>query len=228
MTGYKKMLEDLKYNTMKDNARSYEIMLLREQHGKSFSDISGDLGLSKARTALLYSSLKYKQIKLYINHISVVLGYDDISQIRNIYCTAYECYQDKAYACAYLEKEYKDILIKYRNGEPGMPEEFLAALPPLTPPLSKENIARIVELKEKKKANFSKIAKEFNITKQKAERTYDTYYHSLTLETIKKLYAKTEGKEEKEAIWDYCFRNNYSAKKRYDMLINSNIYKNSL
>lgn len=222
------MIEDLQYNTIKDNARSYHIMLLREQHGKSFSDISGDLGLSKARTALIYSSLKSKQIMLYINHISAVLGYDDISRIRNVFCTAYECYQDKISACAYLEKEYKDILIKYRNGEPGMPEEFLAELPPLTPPLSEENIARIVELKEKKKTAFSKIAKELNITKQKAERTYNTYYHKLTFETLNKLCAKIDGKEEKEAVWDYCFRNNYSAKKRYDMLINSDIYINSL
>ena len=121
------------------------------------------------------------------------------------------------YACAYLEKKYKDILIEYREGEPGMPPRFIKNMPPFRRKLSKETIARVVELREVEKASFITIAKELRMTRAKARHTYDMFYHEKVLALFHDLLEKAESREEKETIRNY-FRGNYSAKKRYEML----------
>ena len=193
-------------------------MLLRDQHGNTFADIAKEFELSVSRVTQIYNKLKLKQIRLYINHIAAALGYESISQVENVFYEAYECYQDKAYACAYLEKRYKDILIQYRDGEPGMPEQFIRNMPPFKPKLSKKTVARVVELRDVKKAPFVTIAKELRMTQAKAKRTYEMFYHKQVLALVKALQEKAESKEEKNAIWDYYFRRYRSSKKNYDML----------
>ena len=91
-------------------------------------------------------------------------------------------------------------------------------MPPFKPKLSQKIVARIIEMEEAEKASFVEIAKEFRITRQKAKHTYDWYYHTKMLELMKILQEKTESEQEKGGIWEYCFRNNYSSKKRYEML----------
>lgn len=184
----------------------------------TFTDIAKDYEISVERAKQIYNRLKIKQIRLYINHLAVVLGHTDTSQVQKEYSDAGECYQDRTYACAYLEKKYNDILTGYRDGEPGMPVQFVGSLPPFKPELSQETIARVVELREVKKASFVTIAKELRMTQAKAKRTYEMFYHKQVLERINTLQEKAESKEEKMAIWDYYFGGNKTAKKRYDML----------
>lgn len=212
------MLKDIPYEVLKHDERAYEIMLLRDQYDNTFGDIAKEFGLSLVRVTQIYRKLKYRQIQLYINHISIALGYDDNSQIRKVFEIADECYQDRMYVSGYLEKKYKDILTEYRNGEPGMPQQFLKKIPPLKSKLSKKMVAHIIEMKETEKASFVEIAKKFRITRQKAKQTYDCYYHTKMLELIEILQKNAESEQEKREIWEYCFRNNYSSKKRYEML----------
>lgn len=214
----KVMLKDIPYNVLKENERAYKIMLLRDQYNNSFNDIAKELELSVTGVKQIYHKLKFKQIWLYINHISAALGYDNNSQIKKVFEQADKCYQDRTYACAYLEKKYKDILTEYRNGEPGMSQQFLKSMPPFKPKLNKKTVARIIEMRENEKASFVKIAKEFRITRQKAKYTYDWYYHVKMLELIKILQKKAKSEQEKREIWEYCFRNSYSSKNRYEML----------
>lgn len=212
------MLNDTPYDVLKEDERAYQIMLLRDQYNNTFHDIAKEFRISVKRVTDIYRRQKFKQIRLYINHISLVLGYEDHSQIKKFYEQAEECYQDRRYACAYLEKNYKDILTEYRNGEPGMPQEFMESLPPLKRKLSKKTVARIIERKETEQASFVEIAKEFGITQQKAKHTYDWYYHTKVLELIEILQKNAASEQEKSEIWEYCFRNHYSSKKRYEML----------
>ncbi len=215
------MLNDTPYDVLKEDERAYEIMLLRDQYDNTFSDIAKEFGISLPRVREIYRKIKNRQIRLYINHISIALGYEDNSQIKMVYEQAEKCYQDKKYVCGYLEKKYKDILTEYRNGEPGMPRKFLKKIPPLKPELSQKTVARIVEMKETEKASFIEIAKKFRITRQKAKRTYDGYYHDKILELMEILQKNAESRQEKTEIWEYCFRNSYSSKKRYEMLMKS-------
>lgn len=212
------MLKDIPYEILKQDERAYEIMLLRDQYDNTFGDIARKFGISTVRATEIYRKLKYRQIRLYINHISIALGYNDHSQIRKIFELADECYQDRMYVCGYLEKKYKDILTEYRNGEPGMPQKFLKKIPPFKSKLSKKTVACIIEMRETEKASFSEIAKKFRITRQKAKQTYDWYYHTKVLELIEILQKNAESEQERREIWESCFRNNNSAKKRYEML----------
>lgn len=104
------MLKAIPYSVLTQGERAYEIMLLRDQHGNTFTDIAKVFQISVSRVTQQYNNLKVKQIHLYINHIAVALGYESTSQVRNVYENAYECYQDRTYACA----KYKDILMEYR------------------------------------------------------------------------------------------------------------------
>lgn len=212
------MLKDIPYDVIKQDKRAYEIMLIRDQHGSSFAKIAKEFDISASRVIHLYYKVKLKQIHLYINHIAAVAEGEDFSQMKNLYHSAYECYQDWTYVCAYLEKKYQDILTEYRNGEPGMPAQFIKNLPPYKSKLSKKTVDRVIELRDEKKASFAAIAKELRLTQAKARHTYEMFYHEKVLALINELQKKAENEEEKEAIWDYYFKICYSSKKRYDML----------
>ena len=212
------MLKEEAYRELQKDRRAYEIMLLRDQQGKTFTDIAKEYEISSAWAVQKYNRLKMKQIRLYINHIAAVLGHESTSQVENVFRNAYECYQDQTYACAYLEKRYKDILIEYRDGEPGMPTQFIKNMPPFKPKLSKKTVARVIELREAEKASFVTIAKELRMTQAKARHTYEMFYHKQVIALIKALQEKAESKEEKAAIGNYYFGRYHSSKKRYDML----------
>lgn len=181
------MLKDIPYSVLKNDKRTYEIMLLRDRSGSSFTDIAKTFSLSPPRVRQLYNQLKIKQTRLYINRISLVLGHDDISQVEKVYEQAYNCYQDRSYACAYLEKKYRSILTEYRDGEPGIPAKFLRSLPPLKTEFTEQEIKRIIEMREAENALFTEIAKEFGITREKAKHIYDWHYHRQSVAPCKGL-----------------------------------------
>lgn len=212
------MLKDIPYSVLKQDKRAYEIMLLRDQYNNSFTDIAKEFEISTVRAAQIYHKQKFRQKNLYINHVSIALGHGSTSQIRKIFDEAYECYQDTAYACAYFEKKYKGILTEYRGGEPGMPAQFIKAMPPFKPQLSKKTIARIVEMRETEKASFVTIAKELRMTRAKAKRTYEMFYHKQVLELMEALESRAESYEEKVIIRDFWFKRYKSSKELYEAL----------
>lgn len=213
------MLNDIPYSILEQDERAYEIMLLRDQHDNTFIDIAKEHEVSVVRVKQIYDKIKIKQIRLYINHIAFVLGHQNTSHIREVFDSAYECYQELAYACAYLEKKYKKILDEYRDGEPGMPTQFVKSMPPFMSKLSKEKVARIVEMREIEKLSYVAIGRELNMTQAKARHTYEWFYHEQVLELIKALQETVKSREEKEAIWNYHFRGYKTSKKRYEALM---------
>lgn len=212
------MLQDIPYTELTKEARAYEIMLLRDQYDNTYSNIAKEYNISVERVAQIYRRMLRKKNHLYINHISVVLGYRDVTPIRNLYYEVLDCYQDWKYACAYLEKKYADILTVYRDGEPGIPIQFINSMPPLRQKLSDKTIARVIDMREIQRASFVTIARELRITQMKAKDIYDSFYHKQVLELVKTLQDKAESEEEKDALWNRYIRSNKSAKKRYDML----------
>lgn len=213
------MLKDTAYSALMQDKRGYGIMLLREQEGKAFTDIAREYNISLERVRQIYSKQKFKQKCLYIHHIAIALGHENTSQIGKIFRAAEDWYRDRTYACAYFEKKYKDILTEYRDGEPGMPPQFIKSIPPFRSKLSKKEIARVVEMREVQKAPFALIAKELRITQAKAKHTYDWFYHERVVELVKALQDTVKTFEEKAAIWDRYFKGNITDKKCYDMLI---------
>lgn len=212
------MLKDTPYSTLKQDERGYDILLLRDQSGNTFAGIARAYGISAARATQVYYRLKYRQISLYANHLALVFGHSSTAQIRKICEVAYECYQDFSYVTAYLEQTYPDILAAYRNGEPGMPAEFLEKLPPLRVELTEQEIRRIVAMRETKKATFAKIAKELGLTPERANRAYEMFYHRKVLKLVEALQARAKTEPEKNEIWETCFRNYRTAKARYELL----------
>lgn len=200
------------------NGRAYEIMLLRDQYENSFSAIAEVYGISSARARQSYHKTKAKQAFLYANHIAVVLGYKNSAPIIKVFHSAYECYQDLAYACAYLEKEYADALTEYRDGEPGIPRAFVKKLPPFREEITGGEIKRVVSRRETEHATFRQIAETLDVTPEKAEKIYDHFYLEKVAAMVKALRAEAENEEEQRTIWDRCYCKNLSSKKRYEML----------
>ena len=140
-------------------------------------------------------------------------------QVQKVYNKALEWYQSLACACAYLEKKYPNILTRYRQGEPGMPQAFAANMPPFRHRLAKGEVESIVALREEKKAPFTVIAQELRITPEKAKHAYDGYYHAQVLKIVKELEALAESEEQKRALRDAVFQSAGTPKKRYDLLM---------
>lgn len=213
------MLREIPYSTLKGDRRAYEILLLRDQEDRTFREIGKEHEISPIRARQIYSRIKIRQISLYIRHISIALGHENTAQVRKIFETASECYQDFPYACAYLEKEYKDILDAYRAGEPGMSERSIQKLPPLRRRLSQKMISRIVEMRETERATYAVIAEEMRITPEKARHVYDGFYHQKVLKHVKALQENAASPEEQWAIWRRYFGRYQSAKKIYEMIL---------
>lgn len=169
------MLKDIPYSILKQNERAYDIMLLRDQRYNTFTNIAKEYEISVIRVTQIYNKIKIKQIRLYINHISVVLGHENTSQISKVFDNANKCYKDWSYVCAYLENKYKDILYEYRAGEPGIPMQFMESMPPFRPKLSKKTIARVIAMREVEKASYKTIAKELCMTQAKVKYIYESF-----------------------------------------------------
>lgn len=216
-------MKDIPYSELKKDRRAYDIMVLRDYYNNTFTDIAKDYEMSFIRVRQLYSRTKIKQIRLYIRHISIALGHENTTQVRKVFEIANECYQDYLYACAYLEKEYKDILSEYRAGEPGAPELLIKKLPPLKRRLNKKTISRIIEMRETEKATYDMIAKKFHITPEKAKRTYDLFYHQKVLEHVDALEKKAKDLDERAAIYRRYFgKGRKSPKNTYEMILKEN------
>ena len=212
------MLQDIPYNVLKEDPREYAILLRRDQNGAAWKEIAQEFGLSPTRVAQIYRKMKLRQIRLYIRHVSIVQGCG-LVQVQKVYNKALEWYQSLACACAYLEKKYPNILAKYRQGEPGMPQAFAANMPPFRHRLAKGEVESIVALREEKKAPFTVIAQELRITPEKAKHAYDGYYHAQVLKIVKELEALAESEEQKRALRDAVFQSAGTPKKRYDLLM---------
>lgn len=213
------MLKEIPYSELKKDKRAYDIMILRDQYNNTFTDIAKDYEISFIRVRQIYSKIKIKQIRLYIRHISIALGHENTAEVRKVFEAANECYQDFTYACAYLEKKYKNILDEYRAGEPGMPKEFIQNLPPLKRKLNKNAISRIIEMREIEKATYAVIGKEMRITPEKAKHTYDYFYHQKVLKYVNTLLKKAKSQDEQWAIRRRYWGKYRSAKKTYEMIL---------
>ena len=212
------MAKNIPYSELKKDQKAYEIMILRDQYENTFSGIANEYEISTERVKQFYSRIKIKQAHLYINHIVSILGREKEKEIWQDYYDAADFYKNRTCACAYLEKKYKDILNKYRCGEPGMPEKFLKALPPYQENLSPEITEIIIKMKEKERKTFIEIGKELQLTREKTRALYESFYHKKNMVLIKILQDKVKTKKEKNDIWDFYFKNNWSSKKIYDML----------
>lgn len=213
------MLKFMPYSNLLQDKRAYAIMQLRDRYEGTYADIAQKYGITTERASQLYYRSKKKQINLYINQIAFSLGHEDIQQIRKVYDDALECYGNKEYACAYLEKKYRAILEKYRCGEPGIPLRFIQNMPPFQPALNRQMTARVVAMREEEKVTFKKIADELGITQAKARRIYSGFYHQKTLEILTAKAKAAKNEAERQAVWIKCFSGHKNAKNRYEELI---------
>ena len=211
-------MKDQPYSILKQNARSYQIMLLRDQEGRAFPWLAREFGISYIRVRQIYYQTKLKQIHLYLDHIAASLNHENARQIYKVFNAAYDSYQSWECVCAYLEKEHPDLLSAYRDGEPGMPLQFLQALPPLKPKLGKKTVARLIELRETEKMSYRDIAKRLRITPEKAKYAYGNFYHKQAQALLDDLIEKAGKQNEKSAIWEYYYQKYKNPKKRYDAI----------
>ena len=212
-------MTDIPYSTLQEDKTGYQILLLREQQNQSFTAIASQLGVSPARVRQQYTKMKVRQVRLYIRHIAIALGHDNTAQVRNVFSTAMDCYQNYPYACGYLDKTYGEILEAYRAGEPGTPQEILEGLPPCPVKLGEEEISCIVTMREEENASFRAIGRAFHITPEKARHTYEMVYHHKVLEYVEGLQQQAKTWEERRELWRRYFGGHQSAKTRYENIL---------
>ena len=212
-------MTDIPYSTLQEDKTGYQILLLREQQNQSFTAIASQLGVSPARVRQQYTKMKVRQVRLYLRHIAIALGHENTAQVRNVFSTAMDCYQNYPYACGYLDKTYGEILEAYRAGEPGTPQEMLEGLPPCPVKLGEKEVSRIVTMREEEKASFRAIGREFHITPEKARLTYEMVYHHKVLEYVEGLQQQAKSWEERMEIWRRYLGGSMSAKRRYERLL---------
>lgn len=216
------MLEDRNYSFLKETYPvKYEIMQLRDLYGNTFADIAKEQGISVCRVIQDYHFIKIRQTRLYITHLAIVHGHTNTSHFYELYKQAETCYADWQCATAYLEKKYKHILSEYRAGEFGMPDDFLAQLPPFRKRWSKETVQKIIEWREAEKKSqrktYIEIGRLLKMTKFKAESLYEWHYHEKFLLISKKLEEKY-GEKQGRDISHYYYTRWHTAKRRYEMM----------
>ena len=168
-------LIDIPYSVLKENERAYEVMLLRDLYDNTYTDIAKEHNVSTGTVITVYHKIKIKQLRLYARHLAIVYGHKNTDTFR--VNAVYDCYWDFRYVAAYFENEYRDILTEYRAGEPSMPEQFIATLPPLKEKINASTLNRIVQLREVEKKTYPAIGKELLLTEARARREYEIYYH---------------------------------------------------
>lgn len=212
-------MKDIPYSTLKKYERAYKIMLGREQENKTFAEMAKEYQLSLVRVREMYITEKRRQRQLYLKHLENVLPKSEFEKAIKKYNKAYDFYYDNFYLSAYLEKEYKEILEEYRKGEPGIPEEYIKKLPTLRNEPDKGEISRIVKMREEKKAKFGEIGEKFGLTKKKAKRVYEMYYHEKMLKFIEKKQEKAKTLEERDKIEKQYPERGLSPKEKYEKFV---------
>ena len=211
------MLSDIPYKNIMDTGRKYDVWVLRDVYGNTFPDIAREYGVSVGTILSNYNKILWLKARYYVNHLSIVHGYENSAYFRKIWSNAYECYASGKYVVAYFEKEYAEILSEYRNGEPGMPVQLLQNLPPLRNEFSKHTISSVIRLRETNGMTYAAIGKRLRMTKEKAEDLYSHYYHTLYYELSDKIMEITGDKNLRDK-YDDVFHVGY-AKKKYDCLV---------
>ena len=212
------MLNDIPYKNILKYERRYEIWRLHDVDNNSFAKIAKKYGLSVDTITSDYYKILSLKLNYYVNHLSIVHGHIDTTYFKKISLKAYECYRGMKYVLAYFEKEYAAILSEYRNGEPGLPEQFLLDLPPLREGFRKRTISSLIYLRETKGMTYSAIGKRLRLTKEKVTDLYNHHYHVLYCQLLEKLIEITGDASLNNDHWDtYQLKN---VKKKYDDLIN--------
>lgn len=206
------------YRVLTQVKQAYEIMRFRDL-GYPYTAIAKKYGTSAARVRQTYSRMKQKQIRLYIRHIAEK---EDPRCVWQLCQKLYECYQNRAGVCAYLEKRYPDILKEYREGEPGMPEDFLESLPPLILELSGEVIAGMIEMRKKEKKTFSEIGRQFHLTQERVKKLYDRFYGVKIEKLLEQLEKKEKPPEEIRRLRQRYIMTQRPGKAAYDRMIEEN------
>lgn len=212
------MLSDIPYKKIMDTGRKYDVWVLRDVYDNTFADIAREYGVSVGTILSNYHKILWLKVRYYVNHLSIVHGYENTEYFKKIWRSAYECYVSEKYVVAYFEKEYADILSEYRNGEPGMPERLLRDLPPLRNEFSKHTISSIIRLRETNGMTYAAIGKRLRMTKEKAEDLYNHHYHVLYYELSEELM-KITGNNDLRDKYRKAFRVG-CGKKKYDCLVN--------
>lgn len=211
------MLSHIPYKKIIDSGRKYDVWVLRDVYDNTFVDIAREYGVSVACVISDYNRILSLKLDYYVNHLSIVHGYKDTIHFRKIWGSADDCYRGEKYIVAYFEKEYADILSKYRNGEPGMPERILRELPPLRNEFSKRTISSIIRLRETDGMTYTAIGKRLRMTKEKAEALYNYHYHVLYYQLSEK-FIQITGDIDLRHKYRKAFRVG-SGKKKYDSLV---------
>lgn len=219
---------NLPYTTLKENPKNYKIMLYREQYG--LEKTAARFNLSKKRLTEIYDQMKWLQAQLYAGHMAVVLGHESADIMFTILKYVNHCYQNYTYTAAYFEKTYPDVLAEYRNGEPGMSQEFLQKLPPFHYALPEEIIYIIVDMKDKKGLPFEKIADCFQLTPEKVKYEYHSFYHKMVCETILRMGDARPFRL--QTLWQHYVGDRNDMKSVYDSLRrdieNNSVYRGSI
>ena len=205
------------YTALTGKTDIYKVILLRDQRELTFSNIAREVGSSVQRVSSLYWNGKYRQVILYIGYLSEALDID-ILKLEELERRAYSSYRREHYVCDYFEREYKEQLEKYRHGEPGMREEFVRSIPPLTTVIN-ETAVRCIVMGRERGESWQNICEKLRLTPERAQFEYDNYYRVKAEQIFQKLYPEGLDRLDNLNLWYDYFRAGGSSKRTYEILL---------
>lgn len=193
--------QDVPYTQIKETGRKYEIYILHIVDGYSIKYLAQHYGVSASTITHDYYTVLRMIMRYYINHLTIIYGYSTHAYFSDLWSDVEQCYCERQYAVTYFEKEYSEILEKYRAGEPGVPTTLSKILPPYRKKFSAQTIASVVRLREVHKMTFASIGKRLRMTYEKAFELYNHHYFLKFDELAKKIMDSTGEEDIKDTYY---------------------------
>lgn len=193
------------------NRSAYDILRLRHQQDKTYKELAEQFNISPTRVMQKYRRFLFLTAKFYYHFLKYV--YTPI-----LPWELFDFYDNPTLTIAYYEKEYKEKLEELRNGVPPLTPNKISYFP-IYRKLSEEDLLEL-EKKIVKGINiqhrkYIDIAQELDISREKAQRIYKSYYSRKISQAINKIKGITNND-----ISDYIYEYSDSPLKRWELIKN--------
>lgn len=212
------MLKAVPYDAIKKNQRAYDIMLLREQQGKTLAAIAKEYGVSPNRIREIYNRQKRKQARLYI----VRIGAGPWEGNRRVDRKGLRAGPGLLSGPGLrLRLSGKGVRGHFNPLPPGGAGGFSGTdtvpAAPKAPDGPGDGGPDCGDAGGGERV-LCPDCPALDITRAKARHTYDWYYRQRAMELIQPLMDQARTQEERWEIWNRYLRGSASPKRRYEML----------
>lgn len=185
----------------------------RVQQGQTYAQIGDHYGITRENIRMRYRGFTVKLSQLYEQHLYKVL--ENKADLRTEFAQIAHFYWNGLYVIAYLEQKYESILNEFREGLPAQATVSPIPFRQLSEEAEKILTIKIIEEHEKHKKGFTQIGQETGLTREKANRLYELYYHAKVLAAIPVIEPHVDF-----SFFNYITKLNTSSRNKWEKVVN--------